>query len=313
MRPIKLYFAGAPLKCEAEGGVRNRLLSYAYPTDLEKWFEISKGKNGNIIVDSGAFSAWNKSSMVNLNDYIKYCHAACKKSENKKMRFVNLDVIPGKVGGSSDLIKIRKPENIELISKASKEGLDNLLEMKKNGITPIHVFHQGEDWKWLDKMLEHTDYIGISPANDMSVKSRREWIESVFDYLYKNSCPHKTHGFAVWMRGVLRQYPWESCDATSWKMSAGRGRIFYPVGGFTNPDYSQPPLMLIVSEKTGTEGLKDLTRGKLEFLHRDGYSLSDLQVSKIRYLINIYYFLGLEKWLNQQRKGKQYTPKNRLL
>ena len=80
MKLIKLYFAAAwsstenSAAHEIDAGISNKLVSFLYKYQLEDWAQSSEGKEGNIIIDSGAFSAWNKGSFVNIDEYIEYCH-----------------------------------------------------------------------------------------------------------------------------------------------------------------------------------------------------------------------------------------------
>lgn len=320
MKPIKLYFAGAWAgSCKQEEvdlGIQNKLVSYLYPQQLESWLTVSGNQPGNIMVDSGAFSAWSKGKVIDLEEYVAYAHEAIRQgeSQNKNVYIVNLDVIPGKPGSSAGLNKNRKNENKELVEKAAKQGYRNLVKMLKKGIKPIHVFHQGEDWYWLNKMVERTDYIGISPANDLSVKDRKSWIWSVFNYMHRRNIDVDTHGFAVWMPSILREFPWTSCDAITWRVVAGWGGIYYPQGGgFTNPDYSKPPRIMHVSWKKNAQGIGILTSGILKQLERDGYTYEMLQNWETRARINVRYFLGLEQWINEQKRKTEFKPKQGLL
>lgn len=320
MKPVNLYFAGAwASKCKKEAtlGITNKLVSYMYPEQLESWLAVSGEAPGNIIIDSGAFSAWNKGSEVNLNQYIEYCKQAIHDAEklNKKVFIVNLDVIPGKKGETASLNKIRKEDNLSVIDQAAKEGYRNLLRMKKGGInnTIIHVFHQGETWEHLERMCEKTNYIGISPANDMSVQSRKDWMRSVFDYMYYHNINVDTHGFAVWMPSVLKEFPFTSCDAATWRILAAWGGIYYPVGGYSNPDFSQNPHILHVSSKKSIKGMGIVTDQKMKMLEKDGYTYEALQSWELRAEINIRYFLGMQKWLNEYRATIEYEPRKSLV
>ena len=182
MNPVMLYFGGPGHKgtClrQVESGVKNKLCSYFYPEQLSSWLEIAKDVPGNILIDSGAFSAWNKRVSIDFDKYIEYCKTFIPlvEKQGKIVRVVNLDVIPGKKGTSGDLNRSVKREDKEIIENAAKRGYENLLYFKKKGITPIHVFHQGESFRWLDKMIQETDYIGVSPANDLSMSQKGLWI-----------------------------------------------------------------------------------------------------------------------------------------
>jgi hypothetical protein len=322
MKPIKLYFAGewGPRPEQGDLDITNRLVSYLYPSQFPKWIELTGQKKGNIILDSGAFSAWNKGSVVDIDEYITYAHSALQKGEkyNKRIHVVNLDVIPGKVGQTKQLNKIigdrtQLGNNKELIETAAKQGFKNLKTMHENGITPIHVFHQGEEWKWLDRMLKYTKYIGVSPANDMPNSSKKKWMYSVFDYLYKNNIEVDTHGFAVLIPDILRDLPWTSCDAISWLMIAATGCVLYPSGGFTGFDMdsilNKPFNQILVSSKKVVKGQKGVSEEMLHIFQQDGYSYEELQDYKIREAINARSYLLMEKWLNKYKETKQYKPK----
>jgi hypothetical protein len=312
MKEIKLYFAGewGPRAEQGDLDIKNRLVSYLYPAQLTKWLELTKGKPGNIILDSGAFSAWNKGKKIDLDEYITYAHHAMRRAEKagKIMRVVNLDVIPGSVGKTNTLTK-------DIREAAATQGYKNLLRMKDKEITPIHVFHQGEDIKWLYKMIEQTDYIGISPANDVTNQSRTAWLYETFTRLQKENIEVDTHGFAVFMPSVLRDLPWTSADAISWLMIAANGSIIYPVGGFTNFDYSlynKPFNQFLVSSKQIVKGEKHLTDKMLKLIEDDGYTYDNLQDYKIREEINVRTFHLFEKWLNTYKQRIEYEPAQRL-
>lgn len=314
MKPVRLYFAGPIFNPKEARGIElnrqitNRLVSYLYPSQLNDWCRQVSQVKGRVILDSGAFSAWVKNKTIPIDAYIKYAQEAIKiaADDNKQLRVVNLDVIPGSPGTSTHLNTVQTTENKKIIDKAAAEGYENLLRMKDAGITPIHVFHQGEDWEWLHKMIEHTDYIGVSPANDMSVKSRVSWMRSVFSYIHQNKIQIKTHGFAVWMLPVLKTLPFTSADAATWRIVAAWGSIMYPIGGFKNPDYSKLPLTFCVSERRTAKGMGVLTPKKLKQLTDDGYTYDELQSFDVRCEINIRYILGLEQWVNQYRKGIEF-------
>ena len=321
MKSIKLYFAGewGPRPEQGDLDIKNRLVSYLYPAQLTKWVALTKGKPGNVILDSGAFSAWNKGKSISLDEYITYAHHAIRRAEKsgKMVRVVNLDVIPGKVGQTKALNQLiikkeQRQQNKELIESAAKQGYENLLVLKQNGITPIHVFHQGEEIKWLDKMLEQTDYIGISPANDMPTTSKKQWIYFVFEYLYRKGAKVDTHGFAVLIPELLRELPWTSADAISWLMIAANGSIIYPIGGFKNFDSSivcsKPFNQFLVSSKQIAKGEKHLTDNILNLIKEDGYTYEQLQDYKVREEINVKTFHLFEEWLNAYKQKTEHEP-----
>lgn len=317
MKPISLYFAGAWAgTCsskETELGVTNKLCSFIYPDQLTSWLRVAEKTPGKILIDSGAFSAWNKGKEVDFDGYIAYCHDAINNplSKNKIIRAVNLDVIPGKKGETANLVKSVKKEDKETIDNAASQGYQNLLYFIDHGITPIHVFHQGEDFKWLEKMVEKTDYIGISPANDVSQGQKKMWIERAFDFLVKNNIDVKTHGFAVWSPKIIQDYPWTSCDAATWRLLAAYGGVYYPVGGYQNPDFSQNPLTIHLSERKSRQDMMEFGGEVVRILKDDGYDFDEIQKSwELRSEINIRYFLEFEKWVNKKKAQAEYKVSN---
>lgn len=312
MNPIRLYFAGAykgvASEDEVKAGITNKLCSFLYPQQLDSWARLTEKDEGYILIDSGAFSAWNKGDVVDFDSYISYCHNALgdPRLKKKKIRCVNLDVIPGKKGETKKISS--SAEGKEMIAGAAKQGFENLLYFKKNGITPVHVFHQGEDFSWLVKMVQETDYIGISPANDVHQGQKRMWIDRVFSFLQKENIKVQTHGFAVWSPSIILDYPWTSCDAATWRLVAGYGGIYLPVGGFSNPDFSQTPLTFAISSRRVKFDSIPFGKQIEEILKKDGYSVLELQESwEKRCEVNIRYFLEFEKWVNIQKKEKVFS------
>jgi hypothetical protein len=181
--------------------------------------------------------------------------------------------------------------------------------MIKNGITPIHVYHQGEDLSWLDKIAEYTDYIGISPANDLSSSQRMEWIWTAFEYMYKRNINVYTHGFAVWIPRILKEIPWTSCDAATWRLLAAWGGIYVPQGGYNNPRYELNPHILHVSERKSVKGQGILAQYNAEFLDGVGFTIEELQKNwSSRATVNVRYFLEMERWLNKQKRHLDFPP-----
>jgi hypothetical protein len=247
--------------------VKNVLISFAY---LEPWkmVEIIKRNNVNLICDSGAFTAWNlsqKNRSKELHDYVggleKWNQLSNERKEEierevdkrgnwKKhlvdidkyvehlnkykdyiWRAVNLDVIPGRQG--------TKPTEEEII-EAAEQGWQNYKYLKSKGWDTIHVFHQHEPIWVLDRMLDECDYIGVSPCNDSSNKSKFEWMDHTFRYIMNYDYSKnpkikpgeiiKTHGFAVTSKTLVERYPWYTVDSSSYSLTAAMGNILTPWG-----------------------------------------------------------------------------------
>lgn len=196
--------------------VRNYLISYAVVSNPV--MEMLQNPDVSLMVDSGAFSAWRRGVKISLNAYISYLQAIIERAKCRVIS-VNLDVIPGKWG--------RKPTTAEIEYSASM-GWDNYQRLKEDFPTVVHVFHQHEDFKWLEGLAEE-GYIGISPANDVSSKAKNEWLSGVFNRLYEwgyLTPPNilKTHAFGLTKFDLLYHYPFYSADSTSWKVGAMYGK-----------------------------------------------------------------------------------------
>jgi len=317
MNPFKLYFAGAWAGGGDgevnvyEAGVRNKLVSFMYPTQLTGWLNcLPSQEEGSIMLDSGAFTAWNSGKFIDLSAYIAYAKQTKDTCEerlpNQQLYVVNLDVIPGQAGQTQALS--RSTSTSTLVEDAAKAGFKNMKRMLKEGVTPIHVFHQGERFEWIDRITEYVQYIGVSPANDMPTRAKYNWMQSVFEYLYKKNIDVNTHGFAVTSIRAMLSFPWTSTDSATWRIAAGMGSLFYPGGrGFSNPSYAVSGNYSVSDRKKGKESLSPLF---LKYLQDDGYSYEDIQTWKGRTKINIRYFLGLEKWINEQRSQMVFKPRS---
>lgn len=207
------------------------LCSYAYPEKLKKILQKNKeGLKFTFMLDSGAFTVWNKQGTINLNDYIAKIKYIQDNYNFVEFIYANLDVIPSKPNVTP---------TIGDIEKSAQEGWNNYRYMKEHGLNPIHIFHQNEDFKWLKKMVDAGEtYIGISPRNDVSTKARIQWLDRVYKYLPGNI---RTHGYAVTSPVILDRYPWYSVDSASWMIAGGHGIVHTVYGS------------LIVSERSSTK------------------------------------------------------------
>lgn len=195
-----------------------------------------------LMLDSGAFSAWTHEETISLADYITFV----KQVKNELWTYVNLDVIPGSIN------RIRSREEVEVSAKAS---YDNLRRMRDAGLRPMPVFHQGESFKWLEKMIEDGEtYIGISTAKNQRESVQRRWL----DYFFTAVTDHngrplvRVHGFGSAHIDLLKRLPWQSVDSAGWAIAPAYGQIYVPrYPGVMNgpPDYLAAPQMVWVCER----------------------------------------------------------------
>lgn len=203
----------------------------------------------SLVLDSGAFSAWTRKTAIDLDEYAAFIRRHCEHLDH----VVNLDVIPGEFG--------RVPSLAE-VEKSAQQGWDNLLYLENEwGIRAMPVFHQGEGFHWLKRMIDHgCEYIGLSPANDRTTEQKRMFLDRAYDVVCDEyGRPKvKTHGFGVTSIPLLWRYPWYSADSTSWILFSAYGMILVPQWGHLGPLWHLSPNSVVVSEQS----VKTIAEGK---------------------------------------------------
>lgn len=233
-----LYSAGTGVK-EARTLIRklgyNQLLSQLNERksimDWVHYLRTHPECESKLFIDSGAFSAHTKGKEVDVDDYIKFINEI----DDVVHIFAQVDKIPGRFG---------QPKTSEELAEAPKESWDNYLymvERVKSRDKLLPIFHQGEDFKWLHNMLNYTHpdgkpiwYIGVSPANDVSVAEKKKWLEVVYGIIAESPNPNvHTHAFGMTSLDVLEQFRFTSADSTTWILTAANGGII--LDGHTVP------------------------------------------------------------------------------
>jgi hypothetical protein len=182
----------------------------------------------SLFLDSGAYSAWSQGSAIDIDEYIKFI----KKNKKSIDIYANLD-------------SINNPE----------ETYTNQKYMEEQGLTPVPVYHYGEDIKWLQKYLEKGyDYIALGGMVPISTVQLIKWLDKIYgEYLTDSDgmpvC--KVHGFGLTSLRLMQRYPWYSVDSTSWVLTGRMGSVFVPKqdhkGGW---DYSKDPYKVSVSARS---------------------------------------------------------------
>jgi len=294
---VNIFFAGAGITYDFgyEAGIRKRLLSCHSNSqeDIEGFIEGQKaGKESFGIIDSGAFTVWNKGGHIDVDEYGDRLLVLLQNFDVA----ANLDVIPGKQGMDAKHIETATTE------KAADGGWRNYLNLTAKlqeydidwrRLMPI--YHQGESLDWLKRMVDHgCTYIGISPSNDYHTNQRSLWLDDVYDYLRKLPVLPKTHGYAVTSPVLMRQYPWFSVDSSSWIQLGGYGCVNTPYG------------MVILSEREDVMGRPDSMDGRnwspemkekiTKYFTSHGLTIDGLKKSYYeRWKANVIYLLDYEK------------------
>ena len=294
---INIFFAGSGFEYRLpyDVGVRKRLLSWHANTDEELNSFITHQTTDMQsfgIVDSGAFTVWNKGGTISVKGY-------SKKLANLLISFdiaANLDVIPGKRGMSArDITKA-------MTEDAARQGWDNYIYLSDlfgtHRIMPI--YHQGESLSWLKKMVDYgCEYIGISPSNDYHTNQRMHWLDDVFDYLTSLPEMPKTHGYAVTSPVLMKTYPWFSVDSASWVHKGGMGVVSTPFGDFIFSDREE---MMKRNQRWSPEMEKKI----IDYFANYSMTIDDLKRDyKVRWKANAIHMLHLEDQCKYVKKIKE--------
>jgi len=164
------------------------LISFAYHNHFDELFSRFSLKDApGIMLDSGAYTVWNVEGTVSLDAYIAYVLEGPFAKYFTEV--VALDVIGD-----------------------AKASYENAMEMERQGVNVVPVFHYGEPLKYLRKYCQQWEKVGLGSMNAPTRAARTHWRDSVFNYAY----PHKFHSFGYASEPLLQKYPFQSADSTSW-------------------------------------------------------------------------------------------------
>lgn len=182
--------------------------------------------NGKLLVDSGAHSAHTKGIQLDLEEYIGFVND----NIDKMTLYVQVDKIPG---------VYRMPKTAKDWADAPRLSWENYLYMREKSKDPnklIPVFHQGEDFKWLENMCNYTfsdgthiPYIGLSPRGDVSLSAKYDFSAECFAVIQRSKNPNvKTHAFGATSLEMLERLPYTSADSTTWVLVSAYGQVWMP-------------------------------------------------------------------------------------
>jgi hypothetical protein len=227
--------AKGPRHCKRKiaGHLPNRLLSYYEVANnefgnswifvfLTEWGRFMPQHKVNLFLDSGAFSAFTKGVVIDIQEYIAFIKENLEVIEV----YANLDVIGD-----------------------PKATLDNQQIMEAAGLKPLPCFHYGEPAEYLEYYLDVYDYVALGGMVPISTSDLMDWLDRIFaehicgaDGLPKN----KIHGFGLTSLKLMLRYPWYSVDSTSWVMVGRMGSVLVPKRG----DYLVDPWRVVVSDRS---------------------------------------------------------------
>lgn len=172
------------------------LVSYVYLPTYRRLEQLNKVRPAQTMLDSGAFSAWNSGTTIDLP-------ALTQES---------------KVGGWDECVALD-------VVGDGLASLRNARLMKAQGSKAFPVFHFGEDMKILDAYCHEFKKVGLSCRFGEPLTQSIKWLSECF----KRSYPFPFHSFGWAGEKVLTQFPFHSADTASWATGPavyGRWRSF---------------------------------------------------------------------------------------
>lgn len=232
--PVNYYFSGmGNFKAERLDAIITklpyRLLSCyeSYTKYAHEWLTATlknpEAKDFNtILLDSGAFTGWNQGHEVKLETLmpIYYDFMSRYWSSVREVYLINLDKIPGSPGRTPDQAEI---EDCIRISDENYELL-----VKEFGARVLPVFHQGENEERLKECVAMSEYICVSPRNDVWEGLRVKWSREVHGKIPRTT---RTHGLATTGFEMMTTVPWTSVDSATWIFKTGTGVITLCLNG----------------------------------------------------------------------------------
>lgn len=165
------------------------------------------------MLDSGAFTAWNKGKTVDREALVAFYNDAHQRFHDcYDLVCVSLDRIPGKQGVP------RVPKDYE---DAEEESIRNYDYMRRHVTAPLMpVYHDGEPERVL-RAYDDAQLIALGANQDLSYAEREAWVSATTAGMEGR----KTHGLAMTGTRMLRMTRWYSVDSASWVLWAGMGAI----------------------------------------------------------------------------------------
>lgn len=219
-----LINAGDTVKTEKTEGENVLTSDDFYQLDMNDRYFLSSSQTKQIQKYIDTSFADNKDVMKYLDEYITFIH----KYKDQLMGYVNLDIIYD-----------------------AERSYKNQQYMESNGLIPIPVFHHTEDYKWLRKMAEEYDYIGIGGvATGLGSHEFVTFADECFKIINEVHPGLKVHGFAVTAYNFMIRWPWFSCDSTSWVKHAAYGNVICPRFSKRGDDFNlrTSPFTITVSD-----------------------------------------------------------------
>ena len=185
----------------AEGGIQKKmveglagnlqipavLVSFVYLRGFEQ--NRHRFRIRHWVMDSGAFSAHNAGTTIDLQEYIETAQ-----------RLLSTDP------------QLREVYSLDVIGDW-RASIKNTRKMIEAGIPAIPCYHVDEPEDVLIGMAKEFPKIALGGVALFRSKQKLEWAKQCFARVW----PKKIHGFAFASKRALLALPWHSVDSTTWE------------------------------------------------------------------------------------------------
>lgn len=225
---VKYFLSGASgIRASVLPEVANlidyRLLSMhkAFKGNTRVWCEIShhpRSAMQEVMLDSGAFTAYMKGHKLTLNDLIAvYDDTLRKLNKDLQVWLINLDVIAGTLGSVASPAQLA-----EAVDQSDK---NYKILKKRYGDRVLPVYHQTEGDARLRAVASMNDFIALGFRQDFSEHDRVRHAEEALAIV--KPMGKKVHGLATTGYKMLARTNFDTVDSATWLYIAAMGGIMF--------------------------------------------------------------------------------------
>lgn len=221
------------------------LISYAYKSTLDG--AVAKYKPGEVdlMVDSGAFTAFTKGKKISLEEYTDWL------IEHKQ--HVTTGVVLDVIGDW----------------KGTARNHERMLNRLPEGFPLKPVWHSTSPISELERLCKEYDYIGIGGLVSMSLNVKAFMQHMIRVHKVADKYGTKLHGLGVTGETAMLRLPWNTVDSSSWLSGSRYGRLRLRDASMKSVAYKPGEPM-----KPDVAALLRLYGGNTSELRSKGYGLS---------------------------------------
>lgn len=267
-------------------------------------------------LDSGAFSFY-KRDFMKIEDERRHLNLAIRRRTSDYSRYAKSPTFVRYLDAYAEYLSEFGEDylfyvGLDVIGSA-QYTYDAVRYLESCGLSPVPVFHYGEDLSWLRKYADNYEYIGLGGmGGKVTKKLFIPFGDRCFRYFSNDAyVPSvKVHGFAVTSYDLLLRYPWYSVDSSTWTALARNGGIYVPTPDGKGFTYIKKPLHVRFTEralhtKLGFNRHGDSVKRIIErYVEELGLTLEDLKDYFPRDLANAAFMLRLGDELRDYWKDK---------